>query len=156
MEADSVIVEPGSPADVRVLMSHREYLWRETGSWKPKDLAVAVNAYEKWLEAAISEGRVIPFLGKIGKVIAGTGSIWIRDIRPAPARSKLSEAVLIGMYTMPEFRRMKVASAILEKVISWSRSNGFDELVLHSSEQGKSLYIKYGFSATSELRLPLV
>lgn len=152
---ESVVVEHGTTKDVGVLMRHRKSLWMETGSWKETDLEAAVTKYESWLRNALGDGKVIPFLARIDKAIAGSGSIWIRDIRPAPARPKLSEAVLIGMYTEPEFRRRKVASSILEAAIKWSSANGFDELVLHTSDQGRSLYKKRGFGDTSEMRLRL-
>ena len=155
METKGVDVGRATSDDVAILMNHRKSLWMETGHWKEMDLEVAVGEYEMWLRGALEDGKVISFIALIDRAIAGSGSIWIRDIRPAPAHPKLSEAVLIGMYTLPEFRRLKVASTILDSAIGWCRANGYDELVLHSSDQGRSLYLKYGFSETSEMRLRL-
>lgn len=146
----------GTTDDLKILMAHRKALWLETGPWTESDVAGPVSEYEKWLRVSVENARVIPFLGKIGDTVAGSGSIWIRDIRPAPGRSKQSEAVLIGMYTEPEFRRKKVASAILDNAIGWCKARDFDELVLHSSDQGMAMYRKRGFNRTSEMRLRLV
>ena len=41
----------------------------------------------------------------------------------------------------------------MEEIIVWSRSQNLDDLVLHASEHGRSLYEQFGFVLTEEMRL---
>jgi GNAT superfamily N-acetyltransferase len=59
------------------------------------------------------------------------------------------------MYTLPEYRKMGVASSIVKEAIKWSRDNGFGRISLHASSQGKSVYEKFGFQQTNEMLLKL-
>ena len=40
----------------------------------------------------------------------------------------------------------------MTEIISWSRKTGIDSLVLHASDEGRPLYEKLGFIATTEMR----
>lgn len=156
MKETPVRIFQGSVDDLSSLIRHRKLLWAETSSWSEEDIGEASKDYEQWFRASVESGRVIPFIARIGNEVAGSGEIWIREVRPEPRRTRLSEAVVIGMYTEPRFRKMKVASTVLERIIEWCITNGFERLTLHTSEQGRPLYEKYGFEPTTEMRLRLI
>jgi len=59
------------------------------------------------------------------------------------------------MYTEPEFRRRGVASMVVSKAIEWCRKKGYGRLMLHASEMGRSVYKRFGFRRTWEMRLDL-
>lgn len=56
------------------------------------------------------------------------------------------EGYILNIYTSLQFRKRGFASQILDNIIIYSRKNGIKRLWLNSSEQGKKLYIKHGFT----------
>jgi GNAT superfamily N-acetyltransferase len=55
----------------------------------------------------------------------------------------------------PEHRRQGLARSIMQHLIDWCRTQGFQSVALHSSEYGRALYEKLGFKSTNEMRLRL-
>ena len=51
--------------------------------------------------------------------------------------------------------RRGVASMVVSKAIEWCRKKGYGRLMLHASEMGRSVYKKFGFRRTWEMRLDL-
>jgi hypothetical protein len=44
---------------------------------------------------------------------------------------------------------------LMEEIITWARAQRLDRLVLHASEEGRTLYEALGFKASNEMRLAL-
>ena len=61
-------------------------------------------------------------------------------------------AIIINVFTEPEWRRRGIAKLLLEQIIAWARTERLDRLVLHASDEGRLLYEKMGFVQTSEMR----
>ena len=51
----------------------------------------------------------------------------------------------MNMYTKPEFRRRKIASALLHELVLEAKRQGCATVTLNASDMGKSLYLRYGF-----------
>lgn len=51
----------------------------------------------------------------------------------------------MNMYTKPKWRRKGIGSALLEKLLKESKKRGINEITLHATPIGRSLYEKYGF-----------
>lgn len=54
-------------------------------------------------------------------------------------------AHLGNMYTLPMFRNKGIASKLLELIVSEAKSRQCDRIILVPTENGKSLYEKFGF-----------
>jgi GNAT superfamily N-acetyltransferase len=52
-------------------------------------------------------------------------------------------------------RRRGVARQLMLTMIDWCRTQGFVQVDLHASKQGKPLYESLGFQPTTEMRLKL-
>ena len=61
-------------------------------------------------------------------------------------------AIIINVFTEPEWRRRGVATLLMNEIIAWARRERLDRLVLHASEQGRALYDQMGFIQTNEMR----
>jgi GNAT superfamily N-acetyltransferase len=94
-------------------------------------------------------------------IIAGGAGVQLREVLPHPlARANegntIAEgrhAIIINVFTEPEWRREGVALLLLQRIIDWARAERLDRLVLHASEAGRSLYERLGFVGTNEMRL---
>lgn len=55
------------------------------------------------------------------------------------------EGYILNIYTLPNYRKRGLAGKLVNIIIDYAKENEIKRLWLNSSEQGKSLYINYGF-----------
>jgi len=121
--------------------------------------AEQLGAFEEgsrsYFEAALRDGSYYGLLYKVeGNVVAG-GGVVIASWPGSPLNFDSRRAWILNIYVQREYRHRGIARMIMESLIEWCRSNGFQSVALHASEQGKQLYEKLGFRATNEMRLTL-
>lgn len=51
------------------------------------------------------------------------------------------------------FSASGLAARLMNEILHWARAEKLDRLVLHASEDGRSLYERLGFARTNEMRL---
>lgn len=59
----------------------------------------------------------------------------------------------MNVFTEPQWRRHGIGGLLVEEIVTWSKDQRLDHLVLHASDEGRSLYEKFGFVASNEMRL---
>jgi len=59
----------------------------------------------------------------------------------------------VNVFTEPQWRRHGIASLLVKEIVTWSKNQRIDRLLLHASDEGRSLYEKLGFVASNEMRL---
>jgi len=59
----------------------------------------------------------------------------------------------VNVFTEPQWRRRGIAGVLIKEIIIWSRNEHIDRLVLHASNEGRSVYEGLGFIASNEMRL---
>jgi GNAT superfamily N-acetyltransferase len=62
------------------------------------------------------------------------------------------QAIIQNVYTDPEWRRRGLAALLIKRIVDWTHREGIDSLVLHASDEGRALYERLGFIATTEMR----
>ncbi|HEY7351669.1 MAG TPA: GNAT family N-acetyltransferase [Terriglobales bacterium] len=62
---------------------------------------------------------------------------------------------ILNVYTAPEFRRRGIARRLLDAVLDWCNVNKVDFVILHASDEGRSLYQSLGFQPGNEMRIKL-
>ena len=73
--------------------------------------------------------------------------------RDRPTTPPGARALVLNVYTEPEFRRQGIARRMMETVIAWCREQGLRSVSLHASDFGRALYEDLGFRQTNEMRL---
>ena len=157
-------IRPATPEDVAVIGWHRARMFQDMGlvpdhlfeSFRTKALdrlsrALASGDYFGWLVIETKTPE---------KIITGSGVI-IRVIQPFPQRRKNGEitiaegrqGLIVNVFTEPEWRRRGIGTLLMTRIIQWSRQQNLDDLVLHASDDGRSLYQRMGFVLTNEMRL---
>ena len=58
----------------------------------------------------------------------------------------------MNVFTEPQWRRCGIAGLLIKEIIIWSNNEQIDRLVLHASDEGRSIYEKSGFVASNEMR----
>jgi GNAT superfamily N-acetyltransferase len=131
-------------------------MFQDMGEGTPEDLDRMIEATGPWLERALSDGSYRGWLAETrnGQVAAG-GGVLVSSWPAGPYDPRTRRAVIINVYTEPEFRRIGLARRLMSLMIRTLKDEGFSSVVLHASDAGRPLYETLGFLPTNEMRLRL-
>jgi GNAT superfamily N-acetyltransferase len=156
------LVRRATAQDAAVIAGHRARMFQDMGEISGETFDNFQAASKAWTERALASGEYISWLAvpreKPGVVVAGAG-VQLRQVPPHPCRpsrhgefAKGRHAIVLNVFTEPEWRNRGAALLLMEEIIRWSREEKLDRLVLHASDQARSLYERIGFIATNEMR----
>jgi GNAT superfamily N-acetyltransferase len=156
-------VRPATLADRATIAQQRVVLFIEMDRMNPSQAGVLTDATMAYLANAIPSGEYFGWLATLAaepsRVVAGCG-VQVRNVAPFPwrfpARGEViaagRQALIVNVYTDPEFRRRGLARRLLTTVVDWARMHQVDSLILHATPDGRPLYESLGFEASNEMR----
>jgi GNAT superfamily N-acetyltransferase len=157
-------IRQATVADAEVIGWHRARMFQDM-DLVPDYLFESFRAKSaERMRASLASGEYVGWLvpdpNAPQKIIAGAGVV-LRPIPPIPipdASGKIKiydgrQALIVNVFTEPQWRRRGLARLLMEKIMAWSREQGIESVVLHASDQGRALYEQLGFIATNEMRL---
>ena len=163
MMAPQFQVRLATPDDLELISWHRARMFADMGEL-PQELLESSRAQSlATLQRMFEGGQYIGWLASSpnspGKIVAGAG-VQLREVPPHPqpdAKGKIDivsgrQAIIQNVYTEPEWRRRGLAALLIKMIIDWTREQGIDSLVLHASDEGRAVYQRLGFIATTEMR----
>ena len=158
----SFLVRKARLEDAPSIARHRARMFQDMGEISSATFEDFVREARVWLEQALANGEYVGWLGvprDKPEVIAGGAGVQLRQVAPHPCRpskagafAKGRHAIVINVFTEPEWRRRGLARLLMEKIISWAGTERLDRLVLHASDDARRLYEQMGFVATNEMR----
>lgn len=117
--------------------------------------AKARTRLEQWIENANYIGWLATPADEPEMIVAGAG-VQLQPILPRPLDvSTIGEGrqgTIVNVFTEPQWRRRGIASLLIKEIIIWSKNEQIDRLVLHASDEGRSIYERLGFIASNEMR----
>jgi len=145
--------------DAALVAYHRVAMFREMGRIPTEALAEQLlQSSITALDAALRANTYVGWfaLDTLGTVISGAGA----HVQPQLPRitddgktvGTTDVPLVVNVYTEPAFRRSGLARALMLVLMEWARSQGFDRVLLHASDEGRPLYASLGFIATNEMR----
>lgn len=140
-------VRPSSPQDAAALATLRIALFRELGRHCPPHLEAA---FENLSEAAYTAGLERAFcrawLAETdNQQPVGSVALLIFPRLPSPDSLALFEGYLLSVYTVPEWRRRGVATALVAAAVAKGRELGLGRIRLHATLEGQPVYAGAGF-----------
>jgi GNAT superfamily N-acetyltransferase len=151
-----VRIRPAGSLDIPHILHHRQSMYMDMGRGDPASYAKMLEATEAYLRAAMASGAYTAWMAETaeGRVIGGAG-VAISPWPGSPDDPSGRRALVLNVYTEPEFRRRGIARRIMETAIAWCREQGLGSVSLHASDVGRTLYESLGFRQTNEMRLYL-
>jgi GNAT superfamily N-acetyltransferase len=117
--------------------------------------AKARTRLEQWIDNGNYIGWLATPADEPEMIVAGAG-VQLQPILPRPLDvSTIGEGrqgTIENVFTAPQWRRRGIASLLIKEIIIWSKNEQIDRLVLHASDEGRSIYEKLGFIASNEMR----
>jgi GNAT superfamily N-acetyltransferase len=102
--------------------------------------ALASDAWRCWVARA--GGRLV-------------GAMWLQTVPrvPVPGRHAGPIGYLTNVYVAPEQRNTGVGAAVLERIATWCRDEGYSQVIVWPTERSRPFYGRGGFEQLDE---PLV
>jgi len=150
----SMRIRPATLNDCATILHHRRSMFQDMGQGTPEQLQQMFDLTAPWLRSALSDGSYRGWLAENadGTVVAG-GGVLLSSWPASPFDPLTRRAVILNVYTEPEFRRRGLALQIMHTILDWLKAEGFRSVVLHASDAGRPLYESLGFQPTNEMRL---
>lgn len=156
------MVRRATPEDAPVIAWHRARMFQDMGELSPATFEELRKQTEIWTEPALASGEYVGWLGLAKTrpgVIAGGAGLQLRRVAPHPCRpprdgaiAKGRHAIVLNVFTEPEWRRCGLALLLMQELIRWVQTEQLDRLVLHASAEARPLYERLGFVMTNEMR----
>lgn len=148
--------------DAPVIAWHRARMFQDMGEISRAAFDGLLGESRTWTERALAKGEYIGWFGvpkSNPEVIAGGAGVQLRQVPPHPCRppkdgafAKGKHAIVLNVFTEPEWRRRGLALLLMKEILGWARTEQLDQLVLHASSEARRLYERMGFVATNEMR----
>jgi GNAT superfamily N-acetyltransferase len=150
-------------ADLELISCHRARMFQDMGELPPELFETFRRQSRDKLDRMFERGEYIGWLispeNELERIVAGAG-VQLREVPPHPLTKPNGEiaiatgrqAIIVNVFTESEWRRRGLAALLIKRIIDWSREEAVDSLVLHASDEGRALYERLGFIATSEMR----
>ncbi|MGP8076307.1 MAG: GNAT family N-acetyltransferase [Thermoplasmata archaeon] len=140
-------------ADVPLLADHRHRMWTEIGNRTEAEITEHDARYRRWTRPRLRSEELVGFVAESPKgTVVGSGIVWFRSDQPRPKIPTLTIPYILSMYTEVDWRGRGIASGIVRRLVAECRTRGYPSVVLHASEQGRSVYRRLGFERTWEMR----
>jgi len=151
-----VSIREAMTTESAIILRHRRSMFSEMGEGSAEELDRMAEVTAPWLERALADGLYRHwFAVDAAADIAGGGGVLLCPWPASPVNPITQRAVILNIYTEPEFRRRGIARQIMQTILAWVKEQGFRSVSLHASDEGRNLYEKLGFQPTNEMRLKL-
>lgn len=159
VDAGAVRIRPAEASDLATLVHHRLAMFHDMGELSERNEPALSRASESFFRAALASGEYLAWLaaaaGMPERIVAGAG-LWLRPMIPRPRTDGVAlgvEALIVNVYTEPEWRRRGLAALLMRHVLDYTREHEITRVLLHASREGRPLYESLGFVPTTEMRL---
>jgi ribosomal protein S18 acetylase RimI-like enzyme len=137
--------------DLDLVCQHREKVYRETGGNK-EVLQTMTQYFREWLQPRLRDGTYFGFVfSDNGQPVAGIG-LMIIDWPPHPSHPTMDKrGYVLNVYVEPPYRKRGLARELMRLAEAEFAKRGIQFAILHSTEQGRSLYAGLGWNDTVEM-----
>ena len=156
---DTFQIRRATAQDADVIAWHRARMFQDMGDVSGDAFEILRTNARARLEQWIHNGNYMGWLASPAAepelIVAGAG-VQLQPILPRPVDvSTIGEGrqgTIVNVFTEPQWRRRGIAGLLIQEIIIWSKNEQLDRLILHASDEGRSIYEKLGFVASNEMR----
>ena len=112
---------------------------------KPPENVDLKSSLMDFYKRNLAAGTYVSWLAFDGDKIIGTSGMSFAEKPPYFACPTGRLGILSSMYTDPNYRRMGIASNLLDRVVKEARDYGCGTIYITASDVGVKLYESYGF-----------
>jgi GNAT superfamily N-acetyltransferase len=146
------VIRRATLADIEALARLRLALLREMGNIRDESQeAPLLDALRGYLQRTMATDQFLAWVAEVdGQVVAISGLVFFE--RPPDAGNPAGvEAYLMNMYTLPAWRGLGLARALLDEIIGHVRTTLARRISLHATDAGRPIYESAGFVPTTSV-----
>ncbi len=128
--------------EMRISQMTEEYT--SVGKKVPEDVDLK-KALRDFYVKNLAAGTYVSWLAFDGDRIVGTSGMSFAEKPPYFSCPSGKLGILSSMYTDPDYRRMGIATGLLDRVVNEAREYGCGTIYITASDMGVKLYTAYGF-----------
>jgi GNAT superfamily N-acetyltransferase len=157
--SDNFQIRRATSRDADIIAWHRARMFQDMGDVSGDAFEIlranARSRLEQWIDTANYIGWLATPATEPEMIVAGAG-VQLQPILPRPLDvSTIGEGrqgTIVNVFTEPQWRRRGIAGLLIKEIITWSKNEQIDRLVLHASDDGRSIYERLGFIESNEMR----
>ena len=136
--------------DVATLVELRIALLEETGGALASDVRDSLlRANDAFFRNNLDSPAWKSWCAEDEGCIVAVGTLAFFDRPPYPGNVEGRDAYLLNMYTLPNYRGRGVATRLVTEMLHYAQFRGVRKIVLHATDEGRRIYTKLGFVASS-------
>src|SRR6266404_6969648 len=143
--------------DVEIIAWHRARMFQDMGDVSDDGFEIlrtkARLRLKEWLESGDYIGWLAAPADSPESVVGGAG-VQLQPILPRPLDASTigegRQGTIVNVFTEPQWRRRGIAGRLVKQIITWSKNEQIDRLLLHASSDGRSLYERLGSSRATK------
>lgn len=148
---DTITYHKAGVNDIQTLIDQRIMFAVEYAGEQPQKAVDQLKAQMKtYFLKAIPAESCISFIAKSGEEVAGVGTVQVRE-QPGNFKNPSGRwGYIMGMYTVPAFRRKGICTGLLNALTEEAAKHGITALELHATPKGEMVYTQNGFELYNE------
>jgi GNAT superfamily N-acetyltransferase len=156
---DTFRIRRATAQDAGIVAWHRARMFQDMGDVSDDVFEIlrakARARLKEWLDSGDYVGWLATPAGQPEMVVGGAG-VQLQPILPRPVNPSTvgegRQGTVVNVFTEPQWRRRGIAGLLMKEIIIWSKDEHLDRLLLHASDEGRSVYERLGFIAGNEMR----
>lgn len=142
--------------DVVQIVTHRRLMFTDMGGFTLEAITAVEIAYHDWLLTHMKNQEYVGVLAQaVDLSILGGAGLWLYEHIPSPLNPGGRGAHIVDVYVRPDARRQGFARELTVTLLDWCRENGYDQVTLTPSAEGKPLYQELGFTMMNRMIIDL-
>ncbi len=156
---DTFRIRRATAQDAGIVAWHRARMFQDMGDVSRDAFEIlrakARARLKEWLDSGDYVGWLATPADQPEMVVGGAG-VQLQPILPRPLNASTvgegRQGTVVNVFTEPQWRRRGIAGSLIKEIITWSKDEDLDRLLLHASDEGRSVYERLGFIAGNEMR----
>jgi len=156
---DTFRIRRATAQDAGIVAWHRARMFQDMGDVSRDAFEIlrakARARLKEWLDSGDYVGWLATPADQPEMVVGGAG-VQLQPILPRPVNASTvgegRQGTVVNVFTEPQWRRRGIAALLIQEIITWSKDEHLDRLLLHASDEGRSVYERLGFIAGNEMR----
>lgn len=144
-----ITIRRATPDDMDELMALRFQLFRESGYLQGEEPpSVLIEATRVYLSENLPTEHFCAWVALVeGRMVGISGLVFFQK---PPTEENITglEAYIMNMYTLPEWRKQGIATALLQGIITYVKQTSARRIWLHTTNDGQPVYEQSGFVFT--------
>lgn len=149
----SIVIRPATVEDAALIAHHRRAMFADMGATDTARLELMEAEFAAWVREKLARHEYLGWFVMDGETVAAGAGLWLMDWPPHVIGASAQRGNILNVYTHPDYRKRGLARQLMNTILDWCRANSVDTVILHASDEGRTLYESLGFKATNEMRI---